>query len=150
QISDPHLGPFMSVERLHAICERAVAASPDLVLLTGDFLTMESQSGVEPLRQALAPLRALAGRTFACHGNHDLEAPRLVAAALRANGIRLLVDDVAVADTPWGAVELIGFDFTFRERGAHLARVTARHPRRTQRLRLALLHDPGAFRHLPE
>ena len=44
QISDPHLGPFMSVARLRQIAERAVEAKPDLVFLTGDFLTMESQS----------------------------------------------------------------------------------------------------------
>lgn len=149
QISDPHLGPFMSVARLRAICERAVAAQPDLVLLTGDFLTMESQSSVEPLRQALAPLSALPGRVYACRGNHDLEAPAIVDAALRHNGIRLLVDEAATAQTPWGEVELLGFDFAFREREAHLSRVTARHPRRGDRLRIALLHDPSAFRWLP-
>jgi hypothetical protein len=42
QITDPHLGPFMPVSRLKAICQRAVDEAPDLVLLTGDFLTMES------------------------------------------------------------------------------------------------------------
>jgi hypothetical protein len=41
QITDPHLGPFMSVQRLRRICERAVARQPDLVFLTGYFLTME-------------------------------------------------------------------------------------------------------------
>jgi hypothetical protein len=71
QISDPHLGPFMSVARLRRIAERAVAAAPDLVLLTGDFLTMESQSDPDLLLDALAPLQALPGRVFACHGNHD-------------------------------------------------------------------------------
>lgn len=40
QISDPHLGPFMSVERLAAICARAVERRPDLIVLTGDFLTI--------------------------------------------------------------------------------------------------------------
>lgn len=149
QISDPHLGPFMSVERLRAICQRAVEAKPDLVLLTGDFLTMESQSSSEPLRRALEPLAALPGRVFACHGNHDLEAPRVVAEALRAHGIRLLIDELAVADTPWGEVELLGFDFVFREREAHMSSVSARHPRTSDRLRLALLHDPTAFRFLP-
>src|SRR5690606_4519963 len=44
QLTDPHLGPFMSVERLRRICERAVARDPDLIVLTGDFLTMESHS----------------------------------------------------------------------------------------------------------
>lgn len=149
QISDPHLGPFMSVERLRAICERAVAAQPDLILLTGDFLTMESQGSVEPLRRALEPLAALPGRVFACRGNHDLEAPLVVQEALRCHGISLLVDEEATADTPWGEVELLGFDFVFRDREAHLGRVTAQHPRRSDRLRIALLHDPSAFRLLP-
>ena len=148
QISDPHLGPFMSVERLRDICERAVQADPDLVLLTGDFLTMESQQDVSHLLRALEPLKVLSGRTFACHGNHDHEAPQIVAQALRMNGIRLLVDEACTADTPWGPVDLIGFDFVSRDRAAHLSRIAAEYPR-TQRLRIALLHDPGAFRHVP-
>src|SRR5262249_49741989 len=68
QISDPHLGPFMSVARLRSICARAVEQAPDLVLLTGDFLTMESQGSADHLAEALAPLAALQGRVFACHG----------------------------------------------------------------------------------
>ncbi len=42
QITDPHLGPFMSIARLRRICARAVAREPDLIVLTGDFLTMGS------------------------------------------------------------------------------------------------------------
>jgi len=64
QITDPHLGPFMSVKRLSAIAEQAVARDPDLILLTGDFLTMESQSDPELLARALAPLAKLPGRVF--------------------------------------------------------------------------------------
>ncbi|HSC89853.1 MAG TPA: phosphodiesterase, partial [Polyangiaceae bacterium] len=66
QLTDTHLGPFMPVERLAGVCRRAVEADPDLVLLTGDFLTMESQSDARYLTAALAPLRALEGRVFAC------------------------------------------------------------------------------------
>lgn len=151
QISDPHLGPFMSVERLQRICRDIVAADPDLVLLTGDFLTVDSQQSGEHLTRALAPLRPLAGRTFACRGNHDLEAPAFVAAALAANGVHLLIDDAVTARTPYGEVELLGFDYVFRQRAAHVAAVAARHPRRDASIpRLALLHDPGCFRHVPE
>jgi predicted MPP superfamily phosphohydrolase len=149
QISDPHLGPFMSVERLHSICADAVTAEPDLILLTGDFLTLDSQETAAHLTAALTPLRALAGRTFACRGNHDLETPQLVVEALRENGVRLLIDELAMAKTPWGEVELLGFDFVFKQRAAHVATVAMRHPRQRQVLRLALLHDPGSFRHLP-
>ena len=150
QISDPHLGPFMSVERLQQICADAVTAEPDLILLTGDFLTLDSQETAVHLTTALTPLRALAGRTFACRGNHDLETPQLVAEALRENGVRLLIDEMATAKTPWGEVELLSFDFVFKQRAAHVATVALRHPRQRPVLRLALLHDPGSFRHLPE
>lgn len=150
QITDPHLGSFMSVERLRAVCERAVAAKPDLVVLTGDFLTVESHASASALTAALSPLRALEGRTFACFGNHDHEAPGAVTKALAEVGVRLLVDEMTRVDTALGPVEIVGFDFTWRDRKAHLARVMAAYPREAGVLRLGLLHDPGAFAHLPD
>jgi predicted MPP superfamily phosphohydrolase len=149
QISDPHLGPFMSVARLRRIAERAVQAKPDLVFLTGDFLTMESHADPDLLLSALEPLRALPGRVFACHGNHDHEAPDVVARALARNGIKLLVDTSHEVETEAGDVQIVGMDFSFRDRAARLARVCAEHPRREGKTRIVLLHDPGAFRHLP-
>jgi predicted MPP superfamily phosphohydrolase len=150
QITDPHLGPFMSVERLAGICQRAVDKSPDLVLLTGDFLTMESQADPQLLQRALAPLKALPGRVFACLGNHDHEAPAIVQSALRENGVTLLVDEASSLNTEAGRVQIVGMDFVWRERKQHLARVCAKHPREPGALRIVLLHDPGAFVHLPE
>jgi predicted MPP superfamily phosphohydrolase len=150
QISDPHLGPFMSVERLRGICEHAVASQPDLVLLTGDFLTMESQSDPAVLGTALEPLRALTGRTFACPGNHDHEAPQVVVEGLRRAGVRLLVDEMVTVETEAGTVEVLGYDFAWRDRRAHLEGVTAQFPRTAGLTRIAMLHDPGAFRHLPD
>jgi len=150
QITDPHLGAFMSVARLRAICARAVARNPDLVLLTGDFLTMESQGDPSLLARALEPLRSLEGRTFACFGNHDHEAPAAVRGALASAGVRLLVDDMARVDTAVGTLEILGFDFVWRERQRHVLDVSARFPRTQGVPRVALLHDPGAFRHLPD
>ena len=150
QITDPHLGPFMSARRLHGICERAVAAEPDLVLLTGDFFTMESSSSPGLLARSLAPLRALEGRVFACFGNHDHEAPSFVRAGLDAVGARLLVDEATLVETAAGPVQLLGFDFAWRDRATRMAEVCDRAPRIPGALRVVLLHDPGAFRHLPE
>lgn len=149
QITDPHLGPFMSVERLKGIAERAVAREPDLILLTGDFLTMESHARPEWLAEALSPLAAMRGRVFACFGNHDHEAPETVRRALSRAGVKLLIDQSAIVTTDAGTVEVLGFDFVWRDRKRHLAQVCARHPRRDGVFRLALLHDPSAFRHLP-
>ncbi|MFZ5480035.1 MAG: metallophosphoesterase [Myxococcota bacterium] len=149
QITDPHLGAFRSEASLRALCERAVAAEPDLVLLTGDFFTMEGRDHPDALARALRPLRALSGRTFACYGNHDHEAPRAVAAALADAGVRLLVDEAAVVDTRVGKVQIVGLDHRWSRRDRH-ARVLHAHPRPEGALRVVLLHDPGAFRHLPE
>lgn len=150
QITDPHLGPFMSGRRLRRICERAVAREPDLVVLTGDFLTMESHGAVDDLAYALGPLEALAGRVFACRGNHDLEAPETVAEGLARVHACLLIDDEALVETPAGKVQIVGLDFLWRKRRARMAEVLRAHPRHEDALRLVLLHDPGAFKLLPE
>jgi uncharacterized protein len=150
QITDPHIGPFMSVARLRRIAARAVAKKPDLIFLTGDFLTMESQSDPDLLRRSLEPLRAMSGRVFACFGNHDHEAIETVTMALAENEIRLLVDDECTVETEAGPVQIVGMDFVRRDREGHLGRVCREHPRKPGVTRIVLLHDPGAFRHLPE
>jgi predicted MPP superfamily phosphohydrolase len=150
QITDPHLGPFMSEARLTRICERAVAQQPDLVLLTGDFLTVESQKSPDPLARSLAPFKALPGRVFACFGNHDHESPELVKQALASAGVQLLIDDALELELPWGPVQIVGADHHFRGRERALTQLAADHPRKPGHLRLWLLHDPGAFQAIPE
>jgi predicted MPP superfamily phosphohydrolase len=150
QITDPHIGTFMSIKRLRRICERAVERNPDLILLTGDFLTIESNREQYALDEALAPLSAARGKVYACLGNHDHEAPHHVKRALALHGVRLLIDEATEADTPIGRVQLLGFDFHFRGRENLMAEVCARFPRPRGMLRIVMLHDPGAFKRLPE
>jgi hypothetical protein len=149
QIADPHLGPWQPVQRLQRRLADLARRDPDLVLLTGDFLTMESQGSPGALARALAPLAPLAERCYAVFGNHDHEAPDEVRHGLTANGIRLLVDEEAIADTPIGPVQILGADWVFREPGQHLGRLFARFPRRDGLVRLLLLHSPAAFAHVP-
>ena len=150
QITDPHLGPFMSEDRLRGICERAVAEDPDLVLLTGDFFTMEGSGTSRSLARALEPLSALTGRVHACRGNHDLEVPEIVAADLAAVGARLLIDEAETVACPIGPVQIVGLDHIWRHRREHFGRVLGGIPRGDAVLRIVLLHDPGGFVHLPE
>ena len=150
QITDPHLGPFMSEKRLRDICQRAVDAKPDLILLTGDFLTVESQKSPEPLARALAPLSAMKGRVFACFGNHDHECPELVDDALRRADVDLLLDRAVDVELPWGPVQIVGADHRYRRREEALCALARGYPREPGRLRIWLLHDPGAFHCIPE
>jgi len=150
QITDPHIGTFMPVTRLRRICQRAVERNPDLICLTGDFLTIESNHAPGALDEALAPLAAARGKVFACLGNHDHEAPHAVKRALAAHGIQLLVDEATELDTPIGRVQIVGFDFHFHDRAESMSHVLARNPRPEGALRVVLLHDPSAFKRMPQ
>jgi predicted MPP superfamily phosphohydrolase len=149
QISDPHLGPFMSEARLRGICERAVAAHPDLIVLTGDYFTRETHDDWELLARALAPLRAHP-HVYACRGNHDLECPEAVTKGLEAAGVRLLIDEAVTVETRVGPVQIVGMDFHWRDRARKMRGVLVDLVRRPEVFRLVLLHDPGAFQHLAD
>lgn len=149
QISDPHLGPWQPVHRLQQRIRDLVEREPDLVLLTGDFLTMEGMGTPGALERALDPLRTIADRCFAIFGNHDHESPDEVRRALAANGIRLLVDEESLVETEAGPVQIVGADYVGRGRGDHIRALLARFPRREGMLRLFLLHDPLGFQHVP-
>ncbi len=150
QITDPHIGPFMSIKRLRRICERAVARKPDFIFLTGDFLTVESNREPHALPAALEPLLQMRGRVFACLGNHDHEAPHIVQHALEQNGVQLLVDEAVEVETATGPLQILGFNHRYRDRKPAMAEVCARFPKPAGALRIVLLHDPGAFTRLPE
>jgi hypothetical protein len=150
QLTDTHLGPWQSVDRLRRRIASLVERNPDLVALTGDFLTMESMGTPGCLDRALEPLVPIADRCVAIFGNHDHEAPDPVRTAMRNIGIRLLVDDETCFETPVGPVQVVGADFVNKGHREHLGKLLENHPRREGTLRLLLLHDPVGFHALPE
>jgi predicted MPP superfamily phosphohydrolase len=150
QITDPHLGPWQPVHRLRSRVEELLRHDPDLVLLTGDFLTMEGSGTPGALAAAFEPLQSAPGKCFAIFGNHDHEATDEVRSGLAANGVRLLVDEAVSADTPVGPVQLLGADYYRKQSKEQLQALLAQHPRIPGRLRLLLLHDPLGFRDVPK
>lgn len=150
QITDPHLGPWQPVHRLRRRIDELVSRDPDLVLLTGDFLTMEGNGTPGALAAALEPLKNLQGKCFAIFGNHDHEAPDEVRSGLATNGIHLLLDDSVCVDTPAGAVQIVGADYYRSERKERVEGLLGDHPRIDAHLRLLLLHDPLGFQDVPK
>jgi uncharacterized protein len=67
QLSDIHVGNRTPVERIRAAVDAVNAYSPDVVLLTGDYLSGERR-GVGLMREQLGGLRA---PVVAVLGNHD-------------------------------------------------------------------------------
>lgn len=87
QLSDFHYdGEHLSERLLAEAIARCNAEAPDLILLTGDFVTHDP-SWIDPLVAQLQRLQARVG-VFACLGNHDLyyrqSRSRIVAALGRA------------------------------------------------------------------
>lgn len=150
QLTDTHLGPWQSIDRLRGIVADLVARDPDLVALTGDFLTMESMGSPGCLEEALRPLAEISDRCVAIFGNHDHEAPDHVRDAMEKLGIVLLIDEEACFETPAGRVQVVGSDFIRTDHEAHLKSLLTRFPRRAEHLRLLLLHDPVGFHALPD
>jgi len=100
QLSDFHYDPYFSIVPLKHALQVVPGLNPDLIVLTGDFVTVpafgsDSQArhaaaAAEPCAALLAGLRARLG-VFAVLGNHDgaSDVARIVA-ALRAHGIEVL------------------------------------------------------------
>ena len=151
QITDPHLGPWQPIAKLRRHVAELMRHDPDLVLLTGDFMTMESSGTPGALAEALEPLAAVGDRCYAVFGNHDHDSGDEVRSALKQHGVRLLVDEEAVAATPVGPVQIIGADYVGGERRQeHIEQLLRAFPRRDDHLRLLLLHDPLGFQFVPK
>jgi predicted MPP superfamily phosphohydrolase len=89
QLSDIHHGLYMRLGEVERAVELANKHHPDLVALTGDFVT-NSPNYILPAARALGHLRARLG-VFAVLGNHDHRVGAdAVEAALEGNGITVL------------------------------------------------------------
>lgn len=150
QITDTHLGPWQSIERLRGAVADLVARDPDIIALTGDFLTMESMGSPGCLEEALAPLGPIADRCVAIFGNHDHEAPDQVNTAMQKLGIPILMNEELCLQTEAGPVQIVGSDFVNRDHQSHLSALLSQFPRRDGHVRLLLLHDPVGFHALPD
>ncbi|KAJ9471080.1 Phosphodiesterase YaeI [Diplonema papillatum] len=148
QLTDVHLGPFMSEARLKHICQTVADKAPDFVFLTGDFYTPESDNTPGALVRALEPLRGVK-HCFASLGNHECDTPEVLETAkkdMAELGIPLLIDEVVKIQTSAGrAVEVVGHGWPHRPRS-----LLSRLPAPAEDCpRVHLLHSPAAFHGIP-
>ena len=109
QLSDLHYGPFTGLSEITRAVDMALALAPDLIVLTGDYVTGQANHAtalVPVLKRLSAPLG-----TFAILGNHDhwTDAAE-VAAHLRAAGLRLLNNEAVRFPWKGGGFWLAGVD----------------------------------------
>lgn len=92
QLSDVHHGSFVSEAEISAAAERVNRLNPDLVVLTGDYIS-HSVDFIPGCARALGRLRAPHG-VHAVLGNHDHWTDgEMMKAELTANGINVLVNE---------------------------------------------------------
>lgn len=88
-LSDIHFGLYLSRRALLRVLDLTAAQQPDLVALTGDFVT-QSPVFIEPVSELIGRLRAPLG-VYAVLGNHDFRAgAERLTRHLRAQGVRVL------------------------------------------------------------
>ncbi len=119
QLSDIHIGPYMSEDQIRKYVEIANELKPDLAVLTGDFITWDRETQ-QPVVAALAGLKAPFG-VFACLGNHEAWSGvnDSITLLFEQAGVRMLRQARAGIARGSDALNLIGVD---AELGRHMPR----------------------------
>jgi predicted MPP superfamily phosphohydrolase len=115
QISDLHLEPFTKARHIQSTVEMCNALKPDLIAITGDFLTNTSRSAGR-LTEVLGQLHAPHG-VFACLGNHDFWSDhRPLEKALKDRKITVLRNETRRIQTQHGVLNFAGVDSCYTGR----------------------------------
>jgi hypothetical protein len=145
QISDIHLGPWMSIERFNDILKLTVDQSPDLLALTGDFVLAygnRSRSYVSELDQMARLLKPQTEKmpVVAVLGNHDYwYNPEIVQTALQRGGVTVLMNSVHSLERGSSRLHLAGVDDAY-ENHDDLAAVLNKLP--ADGCSILLAHEP--------
>jgi len=111
QLSDIHHGPFSSTEQIERAVDTANRLQPDIIALTGDYISRERQYAA-PCAEMLGRLQAQYG-VFAVLGNHDhWTDAALITDLFRAEGITVLINEGMRFEKAGGAFWLAGVDDT--------------------------------------
>lgn len=110
QASDWHLGAWMRPERMREIVGAINALQPDLIALTGDFVSRLEPDTARVLHHLLRALRAREG-VAATLGNHDhWTAPAAVYGAIIGAGHRCLANAALAVRRGGAALYVAGVD----------------------------------------
>lgn len=111
QLSDLHLGPLTSGDQLRRAIEVANNLNPDIIALTGDYISHERQYAA-PCAEIVGRLRARCG-VFAVLGNHDhWTDAALITDLFRAEGLKVLINEGMRFEKDGASFWLAGVDDT--------------------------------------
>jgi predicted MPP superfamily phosphohydrolase len=160
QLSDLHLGPYVSAEHVHRSVEIANDLGADLIVVTGDFVYGAASYSIA-CAQELASLRARYG-VYAVLGNHDIwTSPRQITENLIQAGITVLRNDRQLLEVGNGRLWLLGIkdtgytggpfgDFRAMWQESHDALAAQLEGIPADEPRLLLVHNPDFVEMLPD
>lgn len=110
QLSDLHLGPYVGPAQVSLAMDLLLDQRPDIVVVTGDFVTSLENGEADQVAQVLSRLAAPLG-VFAILGNHDYWTnATVVVDAIDRSGVRLLRNAHAVLERSGELLYLAGVD----------------------------------------
>ncbi len=110
QISDLHFGSAVRPEYLLETCKQVSALAPDLIAVTGDFVSRLTNGEADWVTEGVRALSAPDG-VYATLGNHDWwEHAETVATSIERGGGTLLRNRHVTVDRPGGSLYLAGVD----------------------------------------
>jgi predicted MPP superfamily phosphohydrolase len=153
QLSDLHHNEFLGREYMQEVLEATMAEKPDLILITGDFVTgflgevksYRRKTGdffLRELSEMLRKLKAPLG-VWGCPGNHDFwYGYSTVKRFLRQSSVHLLRNEHVRLSRQSQSIVLVGLTDLWSEpiRWRHALRHTSR-----KECRLAMMHNPDSF-----
>src|SRR5690606_30286709 len=108
QISDLHVGGWMTRERLQNVVVKVNALRPELVAITGDFATRAAQRHSPMIAQVLSTLEPRVD-AFGVLGNHDhWTHPKIISSALRKSGVQELANTFHTIRRDGGVLHICG------------------------------------------
>lgn len=139
-LSDIHYGLFLSRTSLARLIDLTMALEPDLIAMTGDFVT-QSPAFIEPVGEMLGRLQAPLG-IYAVLGNHDFRAgAEAVTSTLTRRNIQVLRNTHLHLNTPAGVLKIAGIDDSRQNPDLEAALA----PHDPDHFTLLLAHNPVAL-----
>lgn len=139
-LSDIHYGIFLSRKALERMIEMTHELRPQLIAITGDFVT-QSPVFIDPVCEMLGQLSAPLG-IYAVLGNHDFRAgAESLTRGLRAQGIQVLRNSHVHLDLAGTRIKIAGID----DSRQHPDLMAALEPHEPDLFTLLLAHNPVAL-----
>ncbi len=152
QLSDLHIGPFMTASEIRRYVSIANRLHADLIALTGDFVTWDPSTQYAVV-DALTGLKAPYG-VIGCLGNHEIytHTEDSITRLFQARGVRILRHEAMPVQCQGKSINLIGVDFQTNRAFGHEGKAFVRRYLqgvkpllRPDTANILLSHNPNTF-----